>query len=293
MSAPKVAVIGAGKVGSALAILLNARGYTISGVASKSFASAQGLAGRVRAQAFARPEEAAQQADLVFITTPDREISNVSRQIAERGGVGPGTMVAHTSGAHSSDDLAGVREKGGLAVSIHPLQSFADVEAAMVNIPGSYFALEGDREAMPLAEQVVSHLKGRAFYIEARDKALYHAAACIASNYLVSLMHLSTGLYEKFGLSREEAFQALLPLIQGTLNNIGKVGPVQALTGPVARGDLGTIEGHLPALAGVGVQEDTLYRTLGSYTVRVALEKGSISSEQADGLLKILGGLSS
>ncbi|HBV96188.1 MAG: NADP oxidoreductase [Peptococcaceae bacterium BICA1-7] len=293
MTAFKIAIIGAGKVGSALAILLSERGYKVSGVASKSFDSAVKLASRVEAPAFEKPEEAAQNADIVFITTPDREIENVSRHITGRGGIAPGRIVAHTSGAHSSDFLAGVREKGGLAVSIHPLQSFADVEAAMGNLPGSYFALEGDPEALPAAERMVSDLKGRSFYIDARDKALYHAAACIASNYLVSIMHLSTGLYEKFGLSREEAYRALLPLIQGTISNIEKVGPVQALTGPVARGDSSTIEGHLPSLAGVGSEEESLYRTLGSYTVRVALEKGSISSEQAESLLKLFGGLSS
>ncbi len=289
MIRPRIAVIGAGKVGSALAILLRERGYTVSGVASRSYGSASDLGSRVGATACGSPEDAARGADLVFITTPDREIAAVSKRISDRGAVGPGQVVAHTSGAHPSDHLEGVRERGALAVSIHPLQSFADVETAMKNLPGSYFALEGDDGAMPAAQQVVADLGGRAFNIDARDKALYHAAACIASNYLVSLLHLSTGLYEKFGLSRKEAFQALLPLVQGTINNIQNVGPVQALTGPVARGDVTTIRGHLPALAGVGPEEDRLYRVLGRYTVRVAVEKGSIDGDQADMLLKQFG----
>jgi predicted short-subunit dehydrogenase-like oxidoreductase (DUF2520 family) len=272
-----------------LAILLKEKGYIISGVASRSFDSAHSLSSRVGARAYRQAEDAASGAGLIFITTPDREIAKVSRHISDRGAVGPGQVVVHTSGAHSSDELAGVRERGAMAVSIHPLQSFADVKTAMENLPGSYFALEGDQGAMPLAEQIVADLNGRAFNIDAKDKILYHAAACIASNYLVSLMHLSTGLYEKFGLSRQEAFLALLPLVQGTINNIGRVGPVQALTGPVARGDGTTIEGHLPALAEVGSEEHRLYRLLGRYTVRVALEKGSVSGEQADMLLKLFG----
>lgn len=288
MSMPKIAVIGAGKVGSALAILLKERGYTVSGVASRSFESARALALRVGAVAFHRPEDAAAGADLIFITTPDREIQNVSRYISDLGAVGPGQVVAHTSGAHSSHQLAGVRERGAMAVSIHPLQSFADVKTAMENLPGSYFAMEGDDRSIPVAEQIVADLKGRSFYIDAADKELYHAAACIASNYLVSLVHLSTGLYEKFGLTRKEAFQALLPLIQGTINNIEKVGPVQALTGPLARGDVSTVEGHLPALARVGREEESIYRLMGKYTVRVALEKGSIDRRQAGDLLKHL-----
>ena len=288
MSMPKIAVIGAGKVGGALALLLKERGYIIFGVSSRSIESARSLASLVGAAAFSKPEDAAAGADFIFITTPDREIKNVSRYISDRGAVGPGQVVAHTSGAHSSHHLDGVRERGARAVSIHPLQSFADIKTAMENLPGSYFALEGDKGSIPVAEQIVADLKGRSFYINAADKELYHAAACIASNYLVSLIHLSTGLYEKFGLSRKEAFQALLPLIQGTINNIEKVGPVQALTGPVARGDVSTVEGHLPALAEVGKEEENIYRLLGKYTVGIALEKGSIDRRQAGDLLKHL-----
>jgi len=289
VSRPKIAIIGAGKVGGAIAILLKERGYTVSGVASRSFDSALILGSRVGAPAYRSPEDAAGGADIVFITTPDREIAGVSKHISDLGAVGPGQVVAHTSGAHPSGHLEGVRERGALAVSIHPLQSFADVETAIKNLPGSYFALEGDQDALPAAQQVVADLGGRAFDINAEDKALYHAAACIASNYLVSLLHLSTGLYEKFGLSRREAFQALLPLVQGTINNIESVGPVQALTGPVARGDVSTIREHLPAMAGAGGEENRLYHMLGRYTVRIAMEKGSIDSIQADKLLKQFG----
>lgn len=285
----KIAVIGAGKVGSAMAILLHNRGYTVVGVASRNLDSARSLGDRIGAPFFRQPEEAVGGSDLIFITTPDREIANVSKYLSDRGVVVPGQVVAHTSGAHSSHQLKGIRERGALAVSIHPLQSFADIRMAMENLPGSYFALEGDREAMPVAKKVVADLKGKAFYIDANDKAIYHAAACIASNYLVSLIHLSTGLFNKFGLSREEAFKALSPLIQGTINNIEIVGAVSALTGPVARGDVSTVGRHLPALAGVGREEECLYRLLGRYTVGVALEKGSINNKQAESLLEQFG----
>jgi predicted short-subunit dehydrogenase-like oxidoreductase (DUF2520 family) len=288
MNKPSIAVIGAGKVGCALALLLHDRGYHVAAVAGRRPEPVRELAERTGARACQRPEDAAAMAGLVFITTPDREIPNVSEMIAERGGFKQGQVVAHTSGAHPSDELIGVREAGAYPVSIHPLQSFADIATAMDNLPGSYFALEGDPRAMPLAEQVVADLEGRAFNIDARDKSLYHAAACIASNYLVSLLHFSTGLYNQFGLSRQEAFEALFPLIQGTINNIAKAGPVQALTGPVSRGDVPTIAGHLPALAAVGKEEEQLYRLLGQYTVRVAREKGSIDEQQAFRLDKTL-----
>jgi len=281
MSKPSVAVVGCGKVGTALALLLKERGYPVVAVASRSPESARKLARSLGCDSFDRPWEATLKADLVFVTTPDREIAPVAELIAREGGFRFGQVVAHTSGAHASSELHGVRETGALAVSIHPLQSFADVAGAMENLPGSYFALEGDEAAIPLARQLVTDLKGRAFIIRAEDKPLYHAAACVASNYLVSLVHLATNLYGRFGLSPKEAFEALYPLVQGTINNIRRMGAVDALTGPVARGDVSTIAGHLPPLDRVGSLESYLYRLLGLYTVRVAREKGSIDGGQA------------
>lgn len=288
MSKPKIAVVGAGKVGCALALLLNRQGYPVAGVASRSLDSASRVAGELKVPATVNPEEVTSGADVVFITTPDRVIADVADEITKRGGFRPGQVVFHTSGAHSADEVGSARRSGALAASLHPLQSFADIKMAMENLPGSYFALEGDREALPLAEQIVKDLGGKSFAIAAEDKPLYHAAACIASNYLVSLMHFATGLYSRFGLTREEAFDALFPLVKGTIKNISQVGPSQALTGPVARGDGSTLEGHLKVLKDVGEQELDLYSRLGLYTVRVALEKGSINAEQAKNLDDIL-----
>lgn len=290
MRKPKIAVVGAGKVGSALALLLNRQGYPVTGVASKSISSASRVAGQLNVPATVKPEEVTAGAEVVFITTPDRVIARVAAEINKLGGFRPGQVVFHTSGAHSSDEVGAARLSGALAASLHPLQSFADVKMAMENLPGSYFALEGDQEALPLAEQIVKDLDGRSFFIAAKDKPLYHAAACIASNYLVSLIHLATGLYSRFGLSRSEAFEALFPLIRGTIKNISRVGPADALTGPVARGDGPTLEGHLEVLKEAGEQELDLYCRLGLYTVKVAVEKGSISAEEGKKLEEIFRG---
>lgn len=288
MTKPAIAIIGAGKVGSALGILLQQRGYRVSGVASRTAQSAEKLAARLKCPAL-DAKEAASRADLVFITTPDRMIAPVAAAIAAGGGVRAGQVLVHTSGAHPASELHGVREAGALAMSIHPLQSFAGVQSAMENLPGSYFALEGDEEAMPVARQVVSDLDGRCFIISAADKPLYHAAACIASNYLVSLMHFATGLYARFGLGPEEAFEALLPLVRGTVANIARVGPTGALTGPVARGDGTTIAGHIDAFKKLEPEMRELYGKLGQYTVQVALEKGSINEAQGREINQIFG----
>lgn len=288
MNKPSISIVGAGKVGSALASLLHRKGYPLVGVASRSLASAQRATDELGVLATDKPEEVTSKADTVFITTPDRVIAHVASQIKEQGGFRPGQIVFHTSGAHSADEVGVARKAGAFAASLHPLQSFATVQMAMENLPGSYFALEGDAEAMPLAKQIVNDLGGKNFAIAAQDKPLYHAAACIASNYLVSLMHLATGLYKQFGLSREEAFKALFPLIQGTLNNISQLGPAQALTGPIARGDVPTIEGHLEKFEQIGKDEIDLYCKLGLYTIKVALEKGSIDQKQSKQLEELL-----
>lgn len=285
---PRIVVVGAGKVGSALALLLWGKGYPVAGIASRSIISARRVAEQLGVPATTRPEEVTSRADVVFITTPDRVIAQVADEINERGGFKPGQVVFHTSGAHAAGEVGAARRSGALAASLHPLQSFADVKAAMENLPGSYFALEGDAAALPVAELIVKDLSGKSFLIKASDKPLYHAAACIASNYLVSLMHLATGLYNRFGLSREEAFEALCPLVRGTINNIRRTGPAAALTGPVARGDGPTIQGHLEALKEIGGLELELYRKLGLYTIGVALENGSIDAGQGEILEQIL-----
>ncbi|KUK64926.1 MAG: hypothetical protein XE00_0106 [Desulfofundulus kuznetsovii] len=284
---PSLVIVGAGKVGSALSILLHKKGYPVAGVASKSISSARRVADEVGCLATDKPEEVTLLGEIVFITTPDREIARVAENIASRKGFYPGQIVAHASGAHTASELRGVPETGSRIVSIHPLQSFADLRGAIENLPGSYFALEGDESAMIVARQIVDDLDGKCFTIRAEDKPLYHAAACIASNYLVSLMYYATGLYRNFGLSREEAFEALLPLVQGTINNVRRIGPVQALTGPIARGDGTTILDHIPVLKQFGKEESDLYNALGLYTVSIALEKGSINRDQAVQLNKI------
>ena len=276
-----IAIIGAGKVGSALALLLNKQGYDIVGIAIGKNPADKRLADDLRVAVTRRPEEITVKADVVFITTPDRLIVPVTEEIRTKGGFREGHIVLHTSGSQPAEDLRAAGEAGAFVASMHPLQSFANVNMAIENLPGSYYALEGDESALQTAERIVADLNGRCFAIDGRDKPLYHAAACIASNYLVSLIHLATGFYQRFGLSRQEAFKALLPLINGTINNLAQLTPAEALTGPIARGDSETVARHLAALAELGETERELYRVMARYTIMVALEKGSINREQA------------
>lgn len=284
---PSFAIIGAGKVGSALALLLKERGYSPIGVYSRSITSAQKLAEQLQTKVYHHPAEVAGVADLVFITTTDREIGPIANLIARKGNCGPKQIIIHTSGAHSSEIMAAVRQQGTRILSVHPLQSFANLESAMENLPGSCFALEGDQEALATGIELVNDLQGQYFIIKAEDKPLYHAAAVVASNYLVSLVHLSSSMYQKLGLSEQQALDALFPLIQGTLKNIFKTGPVAALTGPVARGDGTTLMGHMKAISNMDWRTQEAYRHLGLYTVGVAIENGNITPNEGAALSNI------
>jgi predicted short-subunit dehydrogenase-like oxidoreductase (DUF2520 family) len=286
MQKPKVAIVGAGKVGSVLARTLYSCGYQLVGILSSTLESADKLATELGTLAGTKMADLVQNAQMILITTPDRCIGEVVEQIAKDNGFKSGQVVMHASGGLPVEILQPAREQGAFVGCMHPLQSFANKEHTSEILSGVYFALSGQDEMITQAKKMVEDFGGRSFIILDKDKALYHAAACIASNYTVSLMHWASQIYSRFGLSSEEASAALLPLLQGTVRNIREMGATQGLTGPISRGDSITVEAHLAALA--SKKEKNLYTHLGMYTLGVALEKGSIDHEQALNMTKIL-----
>ncbi|MBU7007825.1 Rossmann-like and DUF2520 domain-containing protein [Phosphitispora fastidiosa] len=283
----RIGVIGTGVVGSAVAILLQDKGHQVTGMYSKTGISAVRLAERLGCRAFTDPVQILNFAEVIFITTPDRELNQVASLLAASGMVRGEHRFFHMSGVQPAAVLAPLSEKGGVISSLHPLQSFAGIEQALVNLPGSFFTVQGDAAAMETAYRLISDLEGEPFTIKEEDKPLYHLGAVIASNYLVALMHYAIGIFGSIGIPEGKAIEALLPLIKGTLSNIAELGPVKSLTGPVARGDSGTVGGHLKALSKLNYSYMDLYKTLGRYTVEIALEKGSIDETQRERLLKL------
>jgi predicted short-subunit dehydrogenase-like oxidoreductase (DUF2520 family) len=281
----RVAFIGAGTVGNALASRLSGAGYNVSAVASRSFSSAERLAGTVPGcQAMKTPQQAADAADLVFVTTPDAAIGSVVSQLKWHAG----QSVVHCSGADSTEVLHPAKSQGALVGAFHPLQTFASVKQAIDNLPGSTFAVEADEPLRSTLKQMASDLHGYSIELMAGDKVLYHASAVIACNYFVTLVKLSSDLWQSFGVSRNDAVRALVPLLKGTLNNIENVGIPNCLTGPIARGDAGTVKKHLAALDQSAPSVADIYRKLGVETVPIALDKGKIEEKAANGLLALL-----
>ncbi len=290
MKRDAIAIIGAGKVGTAVGYLLRTAGYRIVALADLSGDALKRGAEYTGGDTFTDPARACAMADAVFITTVDDMIAPVCRDLASRDAIKPGQKVVHMSGAGGLDLLESARASGALVASIHPLQSFVDVRGVIENIPGSTFSITAQQEITTWAVQVVKDLGGIAFFVADEDKPLYHAAACIASNYLVTLMNIVVSLYGRLGLDPEEAVTAFWPLVKGTINNIEHRGPQKALTGPISRGDVETIRKHLDVLHTKAPSTLSLYAELGLLTVEIGLKNSSLSKDKAEEILSLLKG---
>ncbi len=281
----KLGFIGAGTVGTALAVRLSSKGYPVLAVSSRSQASARKLAQAINGcHAFNNSQDVADTAELIFITTPDDTIVSVASEIQWH----RGQSVVHCSGALSTDILESAKQLGAQVGAFHPLQTFANIKQAIENIPGSTFALEAEEPLLSTLKDVATVLDGNWIELKTNDKVAYHAAAVIACNYLVTLVKLATDLWQSFNIPQSQAIQALLPLIRGTIHNIDTVGIPQCLTGPIARGDIETIKKHLDALQKVAPALLSTYQELGRQTIPVALAKGTINQHQAEELQTIL-----
>jgi len=281
----KLGFIGAGTVGAALAVRLSSKGYQVVAASSRSQTSARNLAQAIKGcQVFNNNQAVADSAEFVFITTPDDTIAPVASQIQWH----PGQSVVHCSGADSTDILEPAKKLRAKVGVFHPLQTFASVRQAIENISGSTFALEAEEPLLNTLKDMATALDGHWVELKASDKVVYHAAAVIACNYMVTLVKLATDLWQTFNVPPHQATQALLPLLRGTINNIDTVGIPQCLTGPIARGDTGTIKKHLDALQKVAPTVLSTYRELGLQTIPIALSKGRIDHHKAEELQAIL-----
>ena len=281
----KLGFIGAGTVGTALSVRLKSKGYQIVAVSSRSKTSAEKLAQAVGGcQVLNSGQDVADVADLIFITTPDDAIASVASQIQWH----KGQSIVHCSGAASTDILEPARKLGAQVGSFHPLQTFASVEQAIDNIPGSTFAIEAEEPLLNTLKEMATALDGEWIELKGSDKVLYHASAVIACNYLVTLVKLATDLWQTFNVPADKATRALMPLLRGTIHNLDTVGLPQCLTGPIARGDIGTITKHLDALQKSAPGLLSTYRELGLQTIPIALAKGKINQSQAEELETIL-----
>ena len=284
---PSIAIIGAGKVGLTIGVLARKKGYRIRAVAGRNQQRLEHAASLLGSVPILSIEDAAATADILFLSVSDDAIEPLCAELAGKKRFRRDQIVVHFSGALSSEALAPAREAGALVASTHPLQTFSSLDSAMSAMPGTYWFCEGDAAALNVLKHFIVEIDGQPRLIPTNKKVLYHAASVIACNYLDALMDIALKVAEEASLDRSVAWQVLEPLVQATLKNISSSGTVNALTGPIARGDCKTVERHVEALSATDAEVAALYNLLGLWTVKISAQKG-LPSEQSNALKQIL-----
>lgn len=263
-------IIGCGRLGKTLARLWHTRGLMkIQGIVNRGLPSALRAADFIGAGRPCRLQELPP-ADLTMIATGDAVIGDCAVQLAEAGILRPGDIVFHCSGALDADILSVVRQNHALLASCHPVKSFADPAHAVASFAGTYCGIEGDPQATERLASLFETIGGVPLPLRPGCKPLYHASMVMAANYLVTLMACSLSCLEQSGLPSATARKVMEPLVRSTLDNIFALGPADALTGPIARRDVQTVEHHLRALRSWQPDQEVLYRLLGEFTLDLA-----------------------
>lgn len=277
-----ISVVGAGRVGTALAVLWRRAGHRIVAVAGGAATPAR-AAEHLPGVPVLDDAAAARGAEVVLIATPDGAIATACDQIA--GSLEPGAAVIHASGATGLDTLDAASSARRL--SLHPLQTCPTVEAAVASIPGATFAVTAtDEGGFALGERLALDVGGRPFRLADEAKPLYHAAAVFASNYLVTVTALAEELERSAGVP--EPLTALARLQAATLANVLAVGPAEALTGPAVRGDATTVERNLQALAAHAPEAVRPYVALADLALELAQRAGRLPDHGRDAVEEVL-----
>ena len=272
-----VAVVGAGRVGTALAVLLRRAGHVVTAVSGRDATPAR--AERYLPGVPVLPAmEAASSADLVVLGVPDDALPDTALMLAETATFRPDAWVVHVSGASGLEVLAPVVAAGARRLAIHPLQTVPDVEGALERIPGSAVAVTADdEEGERLGERLALNVGGRPFRLADERRPLYHAAAVFASNYVVTAAGVAEELFRVAGVPDPRS--ALLSLARASLDNVARLGPADALTGPAVRGDAGTVARNLEALRAAAPHAVAGYVELCRLALDLGARGGRLSPE--------------
>ena len=276
-----VSIIGAGRVGRALGKRLRQLGWRVAPVVTRSPATARAAVraigggtafGRITGDVFA--------VDLILLATPDDALPVVVRLLAAIGGHKcHGTVILHTSATLDRNALAPLAQLGAATGSLHPMQAFGG--KVIPKLSGVVFAIEGDRKARRMAQSIARSLGGITVIVDTRDKPIYHAAAVLAAGSAYPLIEAGLQMLMRIGFTRRSSTQTLLPLIRQILDNIGRIGPRAAWTGPLSRGDYGIVARHAKALRGYPREFQEAYAALALLAARV------LSKSPASALKKI------
>lgn len=289
MSQPSVTVIGTGALGTVLARGLYENDYPVTSLYNRRLRKAETLSREVNAHFFSEfPESAEELGSIIFITVRDAEIAKVAQNLSKIADDFSGYTIIHCSGSESTDLLKPLKAKSAQTAAFHPLQTFT-VNSGTQAFRNIYFDIEtaGNSQTFKLLRQLATSLGGQTVEVSAKAKPYLHAAAVMASNYLVTLMEASAEIANLGGLDEDEALAALLPLVRTTLQNVESQNISAALTGPIKRGDTETVQRHLQILS-----KDknllSLYKNLGLETLKLADRSNSLSNQKKAELYELL-----
>jgi predicted short-subunit dehydrogenase-like oxidoreductase (DUF2520 family) len=280
-----IGFIGAGAVGGTLAVALEHAGYRVVAVASRTFASASGLAQSLTGgTAYPTPQQVVDASELVFISTLDDAIGPVASSLTWRAGQG----VVHCSGATSLEVFAVPIAQGVLPGALHPFQAVAARDTGVPSLPGTTFGIEADGAMCETLVTMARALGGRPLVLSAADKALYHLSAVMMGNLLTGLAATAAQLWQHLGSSRAEGLQAVVAMMRSVVQNLERAGIPAAMAGPYVRGDVGTIRRHLETLRATVPAVLPLYRELALGALPFAVEKGALSPDQSQAIRSLI-----
>ena len=268
-----ISFIGAGKVGSALGLYFKQKGFKIGGYYSKTYEHAQSAARLTESEAFTNIGELMNSSTMIWITIPDDALTSVAKEISLLDIPPHIKAFVHTSGVHSAEVLQPIKDVGFPTYCAHPLMAFGETAESAQQLSETYFALDRAMDQVKQDDDTyMTHffekLGNHTLYIESNKKELYHCAASVLSNYMVTLLNMAYEMFEASGMTKSEIKKATAPLLRSTLKNIAENDAMSdALTGAIKRGDRTTVVKHLVALEKYMPQKTTLYKELGKETM--------------------------
>ncbi len=276
-----VGFIGNGRMCQAFSAYLAAHDVGIAGIFGKNELYTDYARGEVNVKGLV---QLAQRCDILFITTPDDIIAEISEIIAASGAQLSGRIVAHMSGSLPAAVMAPLKDICGGLYSLHPMTS---VTGEPLDFSKVRHTLEGAGKQEQTMLGLLSRAGIRYTRLSAENKPLYHAASCFCANYTVTLMDMAQKIYHDIGFDDETVRELIIPIMGQVLSNVAQKGTAKALTGPVSRGDTGTIKKHLAALEQYGKFED-VYRLMGAYTAKLSANAKNITPQTAEKLKALM-----
>lgn len=268
----KIGIVGAGRVGTSVGkyITKNSAQHSLSGFYSRTYSNAVKSADFCSTKAFKELSALIASSDTLFIAVSDREIGNVWECIDKA--LIKNKIIGHFSGSLSSDVFAGANDYGAYTGSIHPVYAFSDRFESYKDLNQAVFTAEGDTVFLSEVNGLFEQLGNKVCIIDKEKKPLYHTSVSMASNHLIGLLFSVVNMLKSCGFSENDAYEVLEPLMRNNLNNALENGVVQALTGPIERGDVSTVKKHFEVLNG---EYEEIYKSLGNQVLKIAKNKNS------------------